>query len=295
MIDNKKIDIHTHLGLMRTERPPSPWNPKDCYIADSEEMIRYLKSQGVVAVISLTDAVDSNRNICAAKKIAGKYPGFVHFSCNFEDGAHPGEVYDRMCEYKMMGAVSVGELAINQWINSPLITAIFESAERLCLPVTFHMSPEPGYAYGICDRPGLPLLEEALKSFPNLKFVGHSQTFWIEISGDAPSGGNQERSRMGEGPVLSEGVIPRLMETYPNLFGDLSAYSGSRAIMRDEKFGLRFLEKYQDRLMYGSDVLNSYQVMPLYKYLDDSVNNERISRMAYEKICYQNARKIFNI
>lgn len=294
-MDNRKIDIHTHFGLEREKRQPSPWNPLDDYTADAGEMAEHLKSLGVFAVLSLVDARDRNRNIDAAVKMAELYPGFFHFSCNLSEDDDPRAVYDLMCRYKEMGAISVGELAINQWIGSPLITAIFEAAERLKLPVTFHMSPEPGYAYGICDRPGLPLLEEALRSFPNLKFLGHSQTFWLEISGDAPAGDNQARSRVGQGPVVPGGAVPRLLDTYPNLYGDLSAYSGTRAIMRDEKFGLEFLEKYQDRLLYGSDTVNKLQVMPLCNYLDECVGDGRLSRGAYEKICYKNAQKLFNI
>ncbi len=294
-MEHKKIDIHTHFGLNRVERVPSPWNPQDNYTADAGEMVGHLKSQGVFSVLSLTGTQDENSGIRAAREIARRYPGFFHFSCNFSEGDEPEAVYDRMCEYKELGAVSVGELAINQWIDSPLNTAVFEAAEKLSLPVTFHMSPEPGYAYGICDRPGLPLLEEALKSFPELKFFGHSQTFWIEISGDTPREGNQARSKMGEGPVAPGGAVPRLLDAYPNLYGDLSACSGSRAVMRDEVFGLAFLERYQDRLMYGSDTINSVQVMPLGGYLDSCVEYGRLSREAYEKICYQNAQKLLNI
>lgn len=294
-MDNRKIDIHTHFGLEREERRPSPWNPLDNYTADAGEMAEHLKSHGVFAVLSLVDARDENRNIDAAVKMAEMYPGFFHFSCNFCEDDDPRAVYDLMCRYKEMGAISVGELAINQWISSPLITAVFEAAEKLQLPVTFHMSPEPGYAYGICDRPGLPLLEEALRSFPNLKLLGHSQTFWLEISGDAPAGDNQARSRMGQGSVIPGGAVPRLLDAYPNLYGDLSAYSGSRAIMRDEKFGLEFLEKYQDRLMYGSDTINKLQVMPLGGYLDECVGDGRLSCEAYEKVCCKNAQKLFNL
>ena len=44
------------------------------------------------------------------------------------------------------------------------------------------------------------------------------------------------------------GRVPELFAKYPNLYGDLSANSGSRAIMRDPEFGLWFLETYADRL-----------------------------------------------
>ena len=42
------------------------------------------------------------------------------------------------------------------------------------LPVLFHMSPKEGFQYGVVDGPGLPLLEENLKRYKGLKFIGHS-------------------------------------------------------------------------------------------------------------------------
>ena len=257
--------------------------------------MEHLRSQGVFKTVSLTHTDGENGDIRAAVKMAQMHPGFFHFSCNFSENDAPEAVFDLMAKYKEMGAVSVGELAINQWIDSPLLTAVFTAAEKLDLPVTFHMSPEPGYAYGICDKPGLPLLEQALGSFSKLKFIGHSQTFWLEISADAPQAGNDARSKTGAGPVVPGGVVPRLLDTYPNLFGDLSAFSGYKAMTRDKGYGLLFMEKYQDRLMYGSDTINKRQIIPLGRYLDDSAENGRLSRETYEKICYSNAQKLFKI
>ena len=44
--------------------------------------------------------------------------------------------YDRMARCKEQGAVGVGELAVNQWLDSPFLTALFAAAQRLELPVT---------------------------------------------------------------------------------------------------------------------------------------------------------------
>ena len=66
-------------------------------------------------------------------------------------------------------AVGVGELFINEKIDSPIIQAIFVAAEQLELPILFHMSPEIGYGYGIVDDPKLPILEKALKKTSQTK------------------------------------------------------------------------------------------------------------------------------
>ena len=58
-------------------------------------------------------------------------------------------------------------------------------------------------------------------------------------------------------------VVPELFSKYPNLYGDLSANSGGQAIMRDSEFGLKFLEKYSDRLFFATDMVNTDMVFPL--------------------------------
>ena len=107
------------------------------------------------------------------------------------------------------------------------------------MPILFHMSPQEGYEYGIVDEPGLPMLEEALEKYPGLKFIGHSQPFWHEISQDAKPD-LKSRMEWGRGPVREGGRLVCLMRNYKNLYADLSANSGGCAIMRDEKFGLQF-------------------------------------------------------
>ena len=52
------------------------------------------------------------------------------------------------------------------------------------------------------------------------------------------------------------------MDKYPNLYGDLSAGSGARAISRDMAFGREFLIRRADRLMFGTDFLAPGQEVP---------------------------------
>ncbi len=89
--------------------------------------------------------------------------------------------------------------------------------------------------------------------------------------------------------------IKRVVMEYENLYGDLSANSGGCAIMRDEEFGLAFLEKYQDRLLFGTDMANCEMTFPLGNWLDEQEHAGRLSRSAYEKICRTNAEKLFHL
>src|SRR4029450_7915442 len=56
-----------------------------------------------------------------------------------------------------------------------------------------------------------------------------------------------------KGPVTPGGLTDRYLTEYPNFFGDLSAGSGLNAFVRDEDHARGFIERHQDKLMYGSD------------------------------------------
>ena len=78
-----------------------------------------------------------------------------------------------------------------------------------------------------------------------------------------------------------------------NLCGDLSAGSGYNAISRDPEFGAAFLEEFQDRLYYGTDICSPTNInnpmLKLSALLDEFMQNGKISYRAYEKISRGNA------
>jgi predicted TIM-barrel fold metal-dependent hydrolase len=89
------------------------------------------------------------------------------------------------------------------------------------------------------------------------------------------------------------GRIVELMRKYPNLCGDLSAGSAYNAMTRDPEFGYSFIEEFQDRLFYGTDVNDpshiSLDMVKLSFWLDEACDKGKISKAAYEKVCYGNA------
>ena len=233
----------------------------------------------------------ATNDIC--RKIVEAGDGFFRWMCNV-DPVNAETLAERLALYKKQGAVGIGEVTINDWINSEFLQQLFRAAEKLELPVTCHMCSRPGLSYGVCDRPGLPYLEETLKKFPNLKYVGHSQLFWMEISGDCPQD-DRQRNGFGRGKVAPGGTIERLMDQYPNLYGDLSAYSGYCAITRDEEYGIYFLNKFSKRLMFATDTINRRTVFPLGTFLDDCLKNGSLRDEAYTDICGGNAKRIYRM
>ena len=285
----KKIDLHLHLTPFQLPRLGK------MNLTSAKNMIPHLEELDIEKGVLMSSAegglpFGTNK---ANRKICRQFPDRYAWMCAV-DPKGKELVYDRLARFKAQGAIGVGELTTNRRLDDPFLQALFAAAEKLELPVTIHMSPEVGYSYGVVDEPGLPLLEDVLLKYPRLKLLGHSQTFWIEMSADAPKD-KEGRNSWGDGPIVPGGRVPELFEKYPNLYGDLSANSGSRAIMRDPEFGLAFLEAYADRLFFATDMVNKDMVFPLGAWLDEMLAAGKLREETYEKIIRGNARRIFGL
>ena len=286
----KKIDLHMH--VMTT------WNiPKigKLNLSSPKKMIAHMEELGIGKAVLMSSGekkIPFGKN-STCEKICNEYPEHFAWMCMLDE-VDPDTIFDRLWDCKKRGAIGVGEVSINKRLDNPFVQKMFEAAEKLELPVTIHMSPEEGYSYGVVDEPRLPLLEEVLRKYPKLKILGHSQTFWIEMSADAPND-KEGRNSWGQGMVIEGGRVPELFAKYDNLYGDLSANSAGQAIMRDPAYGLHFLETYADRLFFATDMVNSDMVFPLGAWLDEQVENGKLSRETYEKICWKNAQRVFGL
>ena len=194
--------------------------------------------------------------------------------------------------YKAHGCKGVGEMTANLPFDNAMMWNLFGYIEAARLPVTFHVATQIGGTYGIYDELNLPRFEETLRRFPTLTFLGHSQAFWSEISGDVT---DATRGGYPKGPVADGGRIVTLMRDYPNVCGDLSAGSGYNAISRDPDFGYRFLTEFQDRLFFGTDICGVGQKTPIIEFLAAAADTGHISRDAYDKIAWRNAARLLGL
>ena len=94
---------------------------------------------------------------------------------------------------------------------------------------------------------------------------------------------------------VTPGRVVELMRRYPNLHGDLSAGSGFTAISRDPKFGYKFMEEFQDRLYWATDIANDPQNLPIVDYFLKLKAEKPISAAAYEKITWRNADRLLKL
>ena len=129
-----------------------------------------------------------------------------------------------------------------------------------------------------------------LKKYPDVKVIGHSQTFWCEISKiDSES----DRNAYTKGKII-EGRLPELLRNFDNLYCDLSAGSGANAMMRDPEYAAKFCIEFCDRILYGCDITSAditYQYT-FAKFLDRLVEDNRISENIYKKICTGIGKKL---
>jgi predicted TIM-barrel fold metal-dependent hydrolase len=193
--------------------------------------------------------------------------------------------------FKQAGCRGVGEYMANLPFDDPMNLNVFRHVEAAGLPLIFHIAPAPRNYYGCLDELGLPRLEKALRAFPRLRFVGHSQPFWSHIGADV----NTDNWRgYPEGPV-KPGRLVQMFRDYPNLYGDLSARSGCNAITRDLDFGCTFLEEFQDRLLFGTDICYVGQELPIVEHFRRLRQEGMVSREALEKVSWRNARDLLGL
>lgn len=291
------IDIHVH--AIQEEVMPRPDTGKQP-LSTPEVLIRRYDAvgieRGVILPIGTPDStyiVQSNEEIL---RMAQNFPGrFIPF-CNLDprialnDWQAPLEKL--LLYYRDKGCKGVGEITANLPMLDPRVQNLFRSAEIAGLPVTFHLSPYQGNIYGLVDDPGLPQLEYSLQKYPDLKFFGHSQTFWAEM-GANPS--MLDRLGYPGGAITEEGRIPQLMRKYGNLYGDLSAGSGCNALTRDRQNAVRFLNEFSDRLFFGTDICAPDTPTPLVDFLLDLRKTGEISEEVFQKIARENAIRVLGL
>lgn len=194
--------------------------------------------------------------------------------------------------YRDRGCKGVGEVMPNLPFMHPLVQNLFKHVAAVGLPLTFDISDRIGGRYGLYDDPGLPQLEQSLARHPTLKIFGHGPAFWAEIGVlETPA----DRASYPRYPVREEGVVPKLMRRHENLYGDLSAGSGGNALMRDPGYAVTFINEFQDKLMYGTDICRHDQDLPLAAFLIGLRDDGKISEEVFRKVAKENAVRLLQL
>lgn len=276
-----KVDIHVHVSNEKgVEINGLP-------LISVDQLVKSMDDRGIDKSAIMSTSIENNDE---CKEIIKKYPDRFYYMCCVDIDSK--DLENDLIKEKENGCIGIGELVINYPMNE--FDELFSLAEKLKMPILFHVSTQLGKYYGVYDKCGLPYLEEVLIKYPNLIFIGHSQAFWFEMSENDGECSSEERNEYPKGSILKEGKVQEYLRKYPNLYCDLSANSGGNAIMRDREYGIKFLNEFKDRLIFGTDIFNIDQYFPLQNYLNELLENKEISQEVYDNIFYNNFNKLFN-
>lgn len=294
----KKIDLHTHLTLY-PDLVPTRLNGSRFLCAEEQlEVHDKLNVElGVILPLIAPEAQWMTMSNEEAKIISDRHPDRFTWFCNVDprQGSYRADVDlgHIISHYKELGAKGLGELTTTLYADDPMMDNLFSHCEQLDMPVLIHIAPQVGGCYGIVDELGLPRIEKMLKKHPDMKLIGHSAAFWSEIS----DGLLQEKRNGYPKGKVTEGNLPRLLRDNGNLYCDLSAGSGSNAMMRDPEYAAQFMAEFSDRIFYGADVCsvsNTFQY-DFDAFLTKMVNDGMLSQENYEKIIRKNAVKLLGL
>jgi len=253
------IDMHTHV-----------------YAQTDEEIDQWIKNMDACGIEkSIILAMTAGAKFDSIVQKYAKYGNRFEIWCGFDytgydkPGFGPAAVKELERCYRM-GARGVGELGdkgmglsfskpVKAWgmhFDDPRMKPLFEKCAELNMPINIHVA-DPIWMYEKMDstndglmnaqewridmtNPGIigfdaliQTLENAVQNNPNTTFIAcHFANL------------NHDMAKLGQ-----------LLDKYPNLYADISArYAESATIPRYMK---AFYERYQDRLLYGTDMGNN--------------------------------------
>ena len=248
------IDMHSH--------------PYAESLEEIDQWVKNMDAVGIEKTILLSHATGAEFD--SLYQVYSKYPDRFELWCGFDytgydqPGYGPAAVAELERCYKM-GARGVGELgdkgkglfyskppAWGMHLDDPRMDPLLEKCAELGLPINIHVA-DPIWMYekmdstndglmnayewrldnqpGIVDHNGMiDILERAVKRHPKTIFIA---CHFANCSYDL--------NKLGA-----------LLDKYPNLYADIAArYAETAPIPR---FAAAFIEKYQDRLLYGTDM-----------------------------------------
>jgi predicted TIM-barrel fold metal-dependent hydrolase len=189
-------------------------------------------------------------------------------------------------KYLKLGAVIIAEQKFHVECDSAESQILYALAAEYRVPILLH------FQHGTYNM-GFERFHTMLAKHPKTVFIGHAQTMWANIDKNYAD----PTVLYPKGGVTAGGLTDHYLSDYPNMFADMSAGSGLNALTRDEEHARGFLERHQDKILYGSDCLDHFgrgaecqgaQTIAAIRKLAPSKAIER-------KILFENAKKLFRL
>ncbi len=266
------IDIHTHLCFAAAGKNGVSLGEKRRYLAPPEEVLQVMDRKNLRTLVNLTAGFGAGLRE-AIQKYQTAHPGrFLTFvEPRWEDSNKPG--FDRAQAEDLARAQQAGAkglkilktlgLYLRENVTSgPLVKVddrrfdqMWEACASLKMPVAIHVSDPEAFFLPI-DRFNERF--EELNHHPDWSFYG----------GDFPSNAQllEARNRVFERhpktPFIALHVgndaenlpyVSECMDRFPNMNMELGARIGE--LGRQPRMARKFFEKYQDRILFGTDAV----------------------------------------
>jgi predicted TIM-barrel fold metal-dependent hydrolase len=218
------LDIHLHLRQ------------------NGDSNFAHIEGSGVTKAVLLTRVQDVDRS----KALAEKYPGRFVWFCS-ADVSKP-ESADQLTKAVKGGALGLGEIKNQVECDGPEMKRMYALAADLNVPITIHFGDVPQAAGNAVFNGGFKRFDAMLKAYPKTKFIAHADTFWANVSADYAFD-----TAYPSGPIKPGGISDKWLSDYANLWADMSANSCNNFLNRDPQFTAGFLERHQNKLMFGCD------------------------------------------
>ena len=239
------------------------------------------------------------------KGLRSQYPGrFVGWFAS-TDITKP-DAADLLTKAVKAGAIGLGELKSHVEAAGPELRRMYALASELDIPILVHFQEVPHTPTEGVFSTGFKNFEAMLKAYPKTRFIGHADAFWANVSADYAN-----EAAYPSGKVKRGGVTDKLLGDYANLFGDLAANSGNNALSRDPEFTEGFLNRHQDKLIFGSDCSCadgkgggiSQRATPAASRLAGkcvaretlTVLKKTVSPAAFRKMTWENAHRVYRL
>lgn len=220
----------------------------------------------------------------SALAVARQLPGEFYFGAN--EVTDLPESVDEIAKYLDLGGIIIGEQKFVLDLDSPESQRLYALAAEHRVPILMH------FQHGVYNQ-GYERLPAMLKKYPRTIFIGHAQTWWANIDKN-----HLDQSNLyPKGAVTPGGLTDRYLADFENLYADLSAGSGLNALTRDEEHARGFLERHQNKILYGSDCADTEGTGPKCQGAQTIAAVRRLSptRAIERKILYENAKALFRL
>ncbi len=214
--------------------------------------------------------------------VARQFPKEFFFAAN--DVTDLPEARIEIAKYLDLGAILIGEQKFGVECDSAESQILYKLAGEYKVPILMH------FQHGTYNL-GFERLHKMLEKYPQTIFIGHAQTWWANIDKNH----TDQKVLYPKGKVTAGGLTDRYLADYPNAFADMSAGSGLNSLTRDEDHARGFLDRHQDKILFGSDCSDPVGEGPKCQGSQTIAALRRLApnKVAERKILYENAKKMF--